>query len=86
MRSMLGGAPAQTDGCRCPCVLNVCICACTPPALLFLSSHKLGQRWRSREEEGICSHEVISLVLPLGCIPGTHYSARLLGENEIFNE
>lgn len=69
----------------CPCV-RMCVYPCMHSALLFLSSHKLGSEMEKQRREGAYVATKSSLVLPLGCIPGTHYSAWLLGENEIFNE
>lgn len=40
-----------------------------------------------QRREGASAATKSSLVLPLGCIPGTHYSAWFLGESEkILNE
>ena len=69
-----------------PCV-RMCVYLCRHSALLFLSSHKLRSEMEKQRREGASAAMKSSLVLPLGCIPGTHYSAWFLGESEkILNE
>lgn len=64
-----------------------CVYLCMHFAPLFLSSHILGSEMEKQRREGASAATESPVVLPLGCIPGTHYRAWFLGENEkIFNE